>query len=449
MIDMFQRFQKIFREKNVLSLSTSLIAAALGLVSFMILARSLEKQQFGDWTIYVAIATFFDLLRFGLTSNALVRFASDGDAAKNKSYMGASYRIGLWLVLAILILFWLFYLIISSFEISINNGYKLFFLWYPVLAFLNLSWNNSISLFQAEQRFKHILFIRVLNIGSFVLFLVANNLWLRWGLFEIVLAHLVSNLLPSIMVFIKGWDGLKYIKNATKETTRDIVNFGRYSMGTLVGSSLLRSADTIIIGLSPVLGSVGVALYAIPLKLTDLMGIPLRSFSITAYPKMSKMSHQGDIEGLKKVFYEYSSVVTLLFIPVAILGFIFAEDLVLFLGGNAYKDSLPLLTTIFRIFVFYSVLLPIDRFTGVALDSINKPRFNFIKVMIMAAANITGDFIAVFVFHSLEIVAFTSVLFTLMGIIIGYYFLNNEIEIKAKYLFSGGISFVRKIKRYI
>ncbi|MGF7138064.1 oligosaccharide flippase family protein [Roseimarinus sediminis] len=446
---MKNKIYKIIREKNFLSLSTSLIAASLGLISFMILTRSLEKAFFGNWVLYVTIATFFDMLRFGLTSNALVRFASGGNIEKNRSYMGASYKIGLWLVGAMTLFCWTGLVIVNAFEFNINNGYLLFLQWYPILALLNLSWNNSVSLFQAEQRFKLILYIRLLNIGSFVVFLLVNYLWLHWGLFEIVIANLISNLLPSLLVFIKRWDGFAQLKEATKETTREILNFGRYSMGTLIGSSLLRSADTIIIGLSPILGSVGIAQYAIPLKLTDLLGIPLRSFSITAYPKMSKKSHDGDIEGLKKIFYGYSSVVTLLFIPVAILCFILAEPLVLFLGGSEYKESLPMIAMVFRIFAIYSILLPIDRFTGVALDSINKPRFNFNKVMIMAGANIVGDFIAVFVFQSIEAVAIVTVLFTLIGIVLGYYYLSREMTLSLRGLVSEGLVFFRNLRNHI
>lgn len=446
---MLKKVSKLIREKNFLSLTTSLSVAALGLFSFILLTRGLSKELFGDWVLYVTIATFMDMLRFGLTSTALVRFASGADKEQNKTYMGTSYKIGLQLVFVLAIVLWLAYFLIKKFNVQINNGYLLFMAWYPILALLNLSWNNSVSLFQAEQRFKHILAIRLLNVGSFVMFLIVNNIWLHWGLLPIVLAHLVSNLLPSIMVFIKHWDGYIYIRRATKATTKEMLNFGKYSMGTLIGSSLLKSADTIIIGLSPILGSVGIAQYAIPLKLTDLLGIPLRSFTITAYPKMAKKYNEGDIFALKKIFYGYSGVVTFLFIPIAIFGFIFAEQLVWLLGGDAYKDALPLLATIFRIFSVYSILLPIDRFTGVALDSINKPRFNFNKVMLMAALNIIGDCIAVFVFQSLEAVAAVTVLFTFIGIVAGYYYLNKEIGIKMKMLLTEGWHFIKNVKHQL
>lgn len=446
---MIPKLKKLLYEKNILSLTTNIAGAFLGLISFMLLIRGLDKKIFGDWILYLTLATFFDLLRFGLTSTALVKFSSGDDESKNKIYLGTSYKIGLIIVIAIAALLFPAYLAISNSNWQINDGYKLFITFYPILALFNLSWNNSASYFQAKQKFKNILFLRLCSSGSFVIFLIINNLLLHFELTAIIIAHLAANLLPSILVFLKKWDGLMYIKKATRESTREMLNFGKYSMGTLVGSSLLKSADTFIIGFSPVLGSVGVAQYAIPLKLIDLLGIPLRSFTITAYPKMSKSSWKKDFENVKKIFYGYSSVITMLFIPIAALGFIFAKPLILFLGGNEYKDALPLLVTIFRIFTLYSILLPIDRFTGVALDSINKPKLNFNKVILMATANIIGDLVAVFIFKSLEAVAMVTVFFTIIGIVTGYYFLHKELKLNLNSFITEGIFFFKNIRIYI
>jgi len=317
------------------------------------------------------------------------------------------------------------------------------------LALFNLSWNNATSYFQAQQKFKEILIMRIFSSGSFVLFLIVNNLFFKVDLILIVFVFLITNLLPSAWAIVKKWDGLFFMRKSTRESTRKMLKFGKFSMGTLVGSSLLKSADTVIIGLSPVLGSVGVAQYAIPLKLTDLLGIPLRSFGVTAFPKMAQRSINNDLAGLKKVFYEYSGTITFLFIPLAIIGVIFAEPFVLFLGGNEFRDSVPLLATIFRIFAVYSILLPIDRFTGIALDSINRPHLNFYKVIVMTLANIVGDIIAVFIFKSLEAVAFVTVGFTFIGIVIGYWYLNKEVDLKFSYIFAGGWQFFRKIKEFL
>lgn len=441
--------KKILFEKNFASLASNVSAAFLGLLSFLLLTRSLDKILFGDWVLYITLASFMDLLRFGLTRTALVRFMSEATEDEKKAYLGTSFKINIILVGLLVLLCWSIALIVIIGSFEINNGFLLFLKWYPLLALVNLGWNNANSLFQAEQRFLLMLKVQSINLVVFVAFLAANLLFFQFDLLIIILVHLLTNFLSSLYVMVNKWDGMAYITRSTKYFQKNLLDFGKYSMGTLIGSSLLKSADTFIIGLSPVLGSAGIAMYAIPLKLTDLLGVPLRAFTMTAYPKMAKLSKKGHIEKLRKIFYIYTGAITILFIPVSVIGFVFAEQLVFFLGGKEYIDSLPLLTVVFRIFTLYTLFLPYDRFTGVLLDSINKPRLNLYKVIVMAGANIIGDFIGVFVFKSLEVVAIVTVLFTIIGIWIGNYFLIKEIQIKVYPVLTEGFNFFKNFKKII
>ena len=446
---MLGKLKNIAREKNMSSLLTNVAIAFLGLVSFMLLTRQLSKEQFGDWVLFITLATFVDLLRFGLTRTSVVRLLSGANKESYKVFLGSSYKINLLFLALIMLVCWSVAGITQGLGIQLNNGYYLFFTWYPLLALFNLGWNTASALFQAEQNFNRMLLVRLSNVGLFVLFLIMNMWVFQWGLIEILWVNLVVNLVSSTWCTLKKWDGLHYLKYADAKTEKELINFGKYSMGTLVGSSLLKSADTLIIGLSPIMGSVGIAMYAIPLKLTDLLGIPLRSFTMTAYPRMSKKSLAGDLEGVRKTFYAYSGAITLLFVPVALFCFVFAEPMILFLGGREYKDALPLLTLVFRVFTVYTLLLPIDRFTGVLLDSIDRPKLNLYKVIFMTVANILIDILAVFVFESLVAVALGTVFFTLLGIFLGFYFLRKEIQIQSKQILPEGIFFFKNLKTYI
>ncbi|MEM9649100.1 MAG: polysaccharide biosynthesis C-terminal domain-containing protein, partial [Bacteroidota bacterium] len=175
----------------------------------------------------------------------------------------------------------------------------------------------------------------------------------------------------------------------------------------------------------------------------------LHSFAMTAYPRMSKKALEGDLLGTKKVFYSYVGIITLLFFPVALGSFVFAEYMVLFLGGNEYLDSLPILTLIFRVFTVYIMLLPLDRFTGVLLDSINRPKLNLYKVLVMTFANIILNVLAVFVLKSLVAVAIGTVLFTLMGIFLGFYYLKKEIQVQGREIVSESVHFIKNLKTHL
>ncbi|HZL12494.1 MAG TPA: oligosaccharide flippase family protein [Prolixibacteraceae bacterium] len=425
---MLQLIKKIVKENNFLSLVGNLSFSVFGLLGFIILTRSLSKSDFGDFVLYTAIGTTVDLFRFGLTRTAITRYISGSDEQGKRQFLGSSFFIGLIMVIICFVIITPVNLFFSD-SIS-NQGFALFFKWYPLMALVSLPWNNAVSFLQAEQKFQKILSITTFNVGSFLAFLVLNFFFFHLGIEKIIMAQIGSNILSSAVSIYRKWDGLSDIFRTTRETTLKIFHYGKYSMGTSLGSSLLKSADTFIIGLSPILGSTGIALYAIPLKFTEFFEIPLRSFVATAFPKMSKASMLNDIAEFKKIFYTYSGAITILFIPFLILAFVFAAQFIWILGGSEYKDSADLIGNVFRIFCIYGIILPIDRLTGVALDSINKPKSNLYKVLVMLTANVIGDLIAVFIFKSIFFVALATVVFTLIGMYLGYYFLNKEMKLE-------------------
>lgn len=469
--------KKVLENKNFLSLTANLSVAVFGFLSFLLLTRSLTKDAFGEWVLFITAANFLEMLRFGITRTAIVRFLSGAEGEQRQGLIGSNWMIGLVVsaIIAAIVLAARF--IFPS--LAETSSYSLFFIWYPLLAFLNLPFNNALSILQADQDFTKVLIVRIIQTSTFVFFLVFNLLFFNYPLTHIVMVYLAIQLLTSLFTMVKQWDGLKYIGKASKETNKTILNFGKYTTGTLIGSNLLKSSDTFILGISTFMGSTGVALYSVPLKLTEIIEIPLRSFMATAYPMMSKAAISKNMEEFKKIYYTYAGAITYLLIPVAIIGFIFAEEFVIILGGYKYIYT----ADIFRIFAIYGLLLPIDRFTGVALDSLNRPKKNFFKVMWMAGANILGDVFVIFValkymlgvsllalifetgihfdnlfpaaaqfsfYLTLQGVALVTILMTVVGMLVGYSYLRKEIDVHLRNVFSEGlafyISYIRKFR---
>jgi O-antigen/teichoic acid export membrane protein len=352
----------------------------------------------------------------------MVRFLSGATSQEEgKNIIGSGWVIGLIITLIIALILYIVYFLISK-KLD-ESGFKLFFLWYPILSFIMMPYNYSICYLQAFRKFGPMIFLRIINMGSFVIFLIISYLFLSVEIWVVVIVHLACNGLASLSGIILGWSGLDSIRYAKKSWIKEQINFGKFSVGTLIGSNLLKSSDKIILGI--MMKSADVAFYFIPLKLIEIIEIPVRSFVQVALPRMSKASRQNDENEVRRVFYSYAGILSILIIPLLIVLFFFAEFLVILLGGQDYAAA----AGIFRIFLIYALFLPLDRFSGVTLDSINKPKYNLIKVIMMTLANIIGDIAVIYYFESLEAVALITVFNVLIGIIIGYYFLKREILI--------------------
>lgn len=434
--------KKIVREDNFLSLTGNIVIAILGISGFALLARSLSLDVFGEWVLFVTGGSFVEMFRFGITNTGLIRFLSGADESSRAKLIGSNTLIGLGATILIGVIMVSCYTFFN--EAISKSGYNLFFKWYPLLAFLNLPWNNALVVLQADRKYAKILLIKSINSGLFFVVILVNFFFIKMELNDLVVALLVINGFTSLITVVLGWDGTMLITKASRKTNRTLLDFGKYTTFTLIGTNLLRSADTLIISLSP-MGNAAVALYSIPLKLTELQQIPLRSFVATAFPKMSKASVQGRVKEVRELFYTYSGALTYLFVIMSLFTFVFADFLVLILSGEQYLKVDPVtgfnVVDIVRVFSIYGLLLPIDRMTGIGLDSVNKPNINAIKVFVMVAANLIGDVIAIFVFKSLILVAVASILFTLIGIWMGMYFLNKELTLSYKEIFSSGIQF--------
>jgi O-antigen/teichoic acid export membrane protein len=455
--------KKLLSSNNFLSLANNGLVAVFGFLSFILLVRMVPQETFGEWVLFLTAGGFIDMLRFGITRTAIIRFLSGANDTESKMLMGSNNLINFistsLIALILVIIYHYFKNLID------DSGFAMFFIWYPVLSFFNLPFNNAQSILQAQMKFDKMLWLRMVNVGSFMVFLVFN-MFMDYDIEIIIYVYLLTNLLSSLIASISNWDGIRYTFMANWKTNLIILDFGKYTTGTLIGSNLLKSSDAFIIGLSPFMGTVGVALYSIPLKLTEIIEIPLRSFAATAFPNMSKAAIAKDYDKVKEIFYQNAGGMTFLMIPIMLLCFIFAEQIVFILGGQDYLIT----ANIFRIFCVYGLLLPIDRFIGIGLDSINKPKQNFFKVIYMTSSNIIGDLLVVFglsaimigiswsflitqgylpddayrlahgftLIKTLELVAFVTILFTIVGILVGYYYLNKELQLNKKAIFVTG-----------
>jgi O-antigen/teichoic acid export membrane protein len=186
-----------------------------------------------------------------------------------------------------------------------------------------------------------------------------------------------------------------------------------------------------------------VGIYYLPQRLMEAIEIPLRSFIATALPSMSAAVHRHNEKEMTAIMKKYAGILTILLIPVSIAGFIAADIVVDILGGAKFAPTPA--ANIFRIFMCFAILLPVDRFFGISLDILNMPQKNMTKVFIMLAVNISGDFLGIYLFHNIYGVAVASIFTFIVGVVYGYWVLKKHLNFTMTEIFQSGIAEIRSI----
>lgn len=414
------KLKALFKNSHTLSLAGNLTNAILGFGSIALVARLLNKEDMGAWVMFMTGYIFADLLRAGIIHTSLIRFAASSPKEKFGIVSGSGWLISIITTIGLTILTGTIYLVFGDY--ITNPGFNLFLKWYWLAAITTLPFNYAAWLLQARSQFEKVLYIRLLNQLSFMTCILLALIFERNSV-EIVLgSFILSGLLPSTISMWAGWSMIRTVRFATREMMHELFKFGKFSMGTLMGSNLLRSSDTLLIGF--LMTTRDVAVYAIPLKLIEVIEILLRSFAASAMPAMSKYSAPEHKLALRDMYYKYTGMLTLVVLPLVIGTFIFADTMVVILGGAQYADS----AVVLRILAVYAAFLPLDRFSGITLDIIGKPYLNLVKVILMVFVNVVGDLLAIHYIGNIWGVAAVSILTFLTGVLFGNYFLRQYLN---------------------
>lgn len=440
-LSLVKKLKKNDTKKNAsLSLFGNLLYSVLGFVGIALLARSLQLNEYGDWVIYLTAGSLLEMMRLGFMHTALVRFSSGSNETEQKEYIASGWIIGILFSLILSLIVFSIFLVVYFFEIK--TPYYYFLMYYPIFTIIGLPISVSLSILQFKMQFAKILRMRFTNMSLNILVFFSAYIF-KLHVETVIQLHLLSTFTSSLNAIYNKWSGIENIKLYSKTKMKELMNFGKFSLGTLIGTNLLKSADTFILGLT--LGAESAALYSVPLKLTETFEILLRSIVSVALPKMSSYSVKDQHHEVKRVFQDYSGMLTFVYIPVMLFCFIFAEFLLGILGGQEYVQ----MANAFRVFCFYGLLLPIDRFTGVTLDCINLPSYNLRKVVVMTLFNIAFDILILQFTNDLRWVAFGTILTTAIGIVLGIKFLNKSFDTTIFSILKSGLFFIKKNKKLI
>lgn len=429
------------RNKHFLSLLGNGSMSVLSMVTVGILLRFMPKNDVGYWFFFQSVFVLLDTFRTGFLQVAMIKFYSGAEKIKADAVLGSVWFLSI-LITSILIIINLLSL---SFLPRIQDvGIVSVIKWFGVTFLFTLPSAIASWILQSDQRFDKLLLLRILNQGAFILLVLFFIIFKNLNLEMILIVNAVCSALVSFYCIAQGWTRIRTFSKRTKESIMEIFHFGKYSVGTTISTNLLRSSDTFII--MYVLGAAGpaaVAMYTIPMRLMEIIEIPLRAFLSTGMPSMSEAFNKGNKNEVVAIMQKYAGTLTLALFPVSIVAILLADIAISLLGGSQYAGTNAI--SVYRIFMCFAMFYPIDRFLGVTLDIIHQPRINFYKVLIMLTTNITLDFIGIHLFGNINGVAIATLFTFLSGVFFGYFWLKKYLNFTLLGFFIMGFKEIKDI----
>ncbi|MDQ0109373.1 O-antigen/teichoic acid export membrane protein [Chitinophaga terrae (ex Kim and Jung 2007)] len=416
-------FMATFRNRHFHSFLGNLVTAFFNVLSFALLVRVLSIPDFGEWVLFIATYNILDQIRTGLLQSGIIKFYAGVEMPTAKKVIGAAWYISLILTLSYVVLGALVYFV--AYE-KFNDTWHFFLQWIGIVALLSLPWNFATWVLQAEHRFDNIVKIRLVQNGSFLVFLGALYLSHTLTIQSVLYAFAASMALASIYSLLAKWTGVRSLAFKTKEHGMELFRFGRLVVGSMVSSSLISYSDNLVI--RTMMNPAAVAIYSIPQKFMEVIEIILRSFVATAQPTLSAAANRKDYAAVARAFCRYTGTVSILIIPFILGLIILTKPLIIILADKAYLGA----TDVVRIFLFSAILWPIDRFIGVTLDMINKPAVNLYKNILKLVLNVACDLLFVYFFNDIRSVAFSSLLNVVFAAAFGYYFIKKYLKVSIR-----------------
>ncbi len=356
-----------------------------GLGSYLILIRTLEKEQLGAWVLFLATMGFAEVAKSGLLQNALVKYLSTSTEEEYPVITTASVFLN-------------FVISCISALILVAVGGMLSTLWsipelptmigiYCITAFLNIPYYHCNFLLQSNLTFVGIFFSNFFKQGLiffYILIFFLNG----WDIEIINLAWMqaFTYLVASITSISFAWKFLRHARKIDFEWVGKLFHYGKFVFGTNVSGMLYKKMDVMMLG--ALINPVAVALYDLAVRIANMVEVPTYSVASVVFPQSARKMESGGPTAIRDLYEKSVGAILAMIIPFLIVIMIFTKPII-GLFSSDFLDAVPLL----RLTILYGLFIPFSSQFGTVLDSIGKPRINFYFVFVGFGLNILLNYL--------------------------------------------------------
>ena len=387
--------------KNLLKNASWLFSGGVGTAVFasvevVVLARFLGIDQFGLFSLIVAYVGIVNGLVDLKSSEAVVRYVRHywelGDKDKTLSFIKLFYVLDFLIGIIALAACILLEGVANDLFIRSEGSFQ-FILVYSVSVLVSSINETSEAILRVFDRFKTIAFTRVFY-GGFRASLVFVSLLAGFGIkgafISYVIAAFVFFAILQIMVFrVTNQIGLKRWTTAKTENLGAVIREVRSFVltSTLVGflsKTFGRQLPLLLIG--HFVGHQAAGLYKIAMIFWRII-LKLRDPIVQAiYPPLVAAKSHDSLDAISRIVSYSTKNVMKLFLPIGVIFFLFANELIVLFFGTEYKPA----ATAMRIIVISEVLSGLYFWIDDVEMALDKLRWRIIRVTVCSVSYVTA-----------------------------------------------------------
>ena len=379
------------------TVAQKILTKIIGLIVTPIVLIYLDKTEYGIWVIIGSVLGYMGLMDFGVTgATAAIAAKSNTKEDEHRINIIINNAFALQSIIGILIIIVGFMISFYFPEVFNMGNYSKEDAWLVfVMAIIGYGISFPLKSVKGLIRARQMISLVVwLEFVFFILVTVLNLylLHLGFGLLALPVGALVVRLL-SYPVYIhfakKVYPQLCFEPSIiTWVHMKDIFGVSSYWFVGMIAAMVIYSTDTILIGIF--MSTAMVTMYALTLRLSEVMREFIYSISFTLMPAIGQIMGNGDIEKAREIYLRSQPVILSLAVVGAVFIYLFNAYFVGFWVGDEYfaGNTLSLIFAgmLFITVAFHSSSLVISadlKLKGVTITRISEACINIVLSILL------------------------------------------------------------------
>lgn len=366
---------------GVFSLLNRFAVVGFGFLNVLLIVRMISKEVIGVWVLYTTVTAIIEMVRAGFIRNPLIITLINHTSLQEKNeVIGTSFALHILLagILSVVLLG-----TSAFFETFWHaDGLASLFYIYALQNLLLIGFFHAEYLQTALMKFDAVFYCNLIRQGVPSLYILICFLaGIPVSLTSIAVAQIAGVVVGGIAGYL--FLNRDFVVNLTFKSfmLRKLFNFGKYTLGTNISSTVLRSTDSWMLG--RLVSPAAVAIYSPALKLANIFEVPTLSISNFIFPQIATKMKQNGPDAVKELYLKSVSLILALTVPIMAPLFFFPDFFVGHIFGPDYLDASPIL----QVTVMYSLIVPFNRQYGTTMDALNKPKLNFYLLLMATILN--------------------------------------------------------------